>query len=393
MLHSNLFFIISALSISSVMYSQENKMNVIQLNFDTNKYEGLTLKIQGYRPPYGDAYKYARYFEGLKKGNSWIFSYPDSLYDKSEYFQLEDIICEDTERFIKFKHISHNDTIWAINPFFSNRDTIVMDAVYLQTDTFPNNLSVDNNGNTVVRTCLIDNYVLVCEPDSGLLSSMELTQSQFFWYDVDSLQYDEEVAKFINLVKTYPDSHALIGNLQNNLRIYQSKSDVQKVFDCFSQENKNSFFGKKINEYLTNIPSFDFENSILKTWDTGQSEAIVIDSTKYNLVVFSASWCVHCHKLIPVLKSIYADLSNKLAITYISVDEIEKIDNWRSLMEKENIPWRSLLAADDLEKIIDKYNVWAGIPHAMLVYPAGYFEAIDVRNEFDKERLYSLCGK
>ena len=226
--------------------------------------------------------------------------------------------------------------------------------------------------------------------DKELLSALETSKNDFWWNNVDSSQYDTKLDGYIDLVKKYPDSHCLIQQLYFILSYFKSKNDVQKVFDCFSQDNRNSFFGERINRYLTDNY---FKNSILKTWDTGKSEAIIIDSTKYNLILFSAFGCRPCREEIPLLKQIYEDLSDQLEMTYVSIDYSITVDEWRKLMRKENIPWRSVLAEDDdIDNIIEKYHV-AGIPYCLLVHPGGFLEPIDVRNQEDKDKLYSLCGK
>jgi thiol-disulfide isomerase/thioredoxin len=272
---------------------------------------------------------------------------------------------------------------------FINKDTTVINATYLQTDTFPNDFETDINGNTIFKTAFIDFYLLTSCQDKELLSSLEVTKSGFWGYNVDSSQYDTELDEYTDLVKKYPDSHSLIQSLNFTLNLFRSKNDVQKIFDCFSQDNKNSFYGKRLNQYLTDNY---FKNSILKTWDTGKNEAIVIDSTKYNLILFSSTGCRPCIEEIPVLKQIYKDLSDMLDMTYVSIDNSKMVDGWRDFMRKENIPWRSVLAEDNIDNIIEKYHV-LGTPYCLFVHPDGFMESIDVRIKEDKDKLYSLCGK
>lgn len=128
---------------------------------------------------------------------------------------------------------------------------------------------------------------------------------------------------------------------------------------------------------------------MLPAWNSANLEPIVKDSSKYNLVVFSASWCGPCHKQIPVLKEIYNDLHEYVDIVYVSIDEPETLEAWKALMRKEKIPWRSLLAVNDVKEVQDKYGAKA-IPLTLLVMPDGHKRRIDVRNEEDKEKLYRL---
>jgi thiol-disulfide isomerase/thioredoxin len=194
------------------------------------------------------------------------------------------------------------------------------------------------------------------------------------------------LSKYIDITKKYPESHFLINMLSKNLTQYNSKQDVEKVYNCFSESNKLSYYGLKVKNFL----SLKFENSVLPVCGSNNKELIVKDFSKYNLVVFSASWCIPCHEQIPLLKEIYRNFKNNLVITYVSLDEEKSIEAWANLMKKEEIPWRSLLAKDDLEKIKERYFV-NGIPHTMLVYPNGReVEILDVRKERNYKRLVGL---
>lgn len=192
--------------------------------------------------------------------------------------------------------------------------------------------------------------------------------------------------KYIDLAKKYPDSHSLLEMLNSRLRIFNSQTDVKKILDCFSNENRRSSIGKRINQYLSDT---FFNNSALTAWDTDNAEAIVLDSTKYNLVVFSASWCVPCIEEIPLLKRIYNDLSDKLDITYVSIDDSTEIEAWRQLMRDRNIPWRSVLAAGKLNYIKEEYFVSA-IPYSLFVHPGGRKESLELRHKKAQNYLYQI---
>ena len=58
---------------------------------------------------------------------------------------------------------------------------------------------------------------------------------------------------------------------------------------------------------------------------------------------------------------------------------------------EEDIPWRSLLAINEIKKIKSAYSV-REIPYTILVYPGNScFKVIDVRKKEGKDKLYSLC--
>ena len=368
--------------ISFVLFScsKENNTNVILLNLEPNNYRELVLEIQSHLNPN------PLYIKGVRNDNYWAFCYPDTLYDKIVSFTIQENTHIDTLlRCIGLKYVCNEDTLGMGNLSFANTDTTVVNATYLRTDTFPNIPVFEKEGKWIYGTELGDFYLLTSYQDKELLSAMELTNNGFFWHNVDASQYDTEFDKFMDLVKKYPDSHSLIVMLDSRINIFKSKNDVKKIFDSFSQNNKDSYYGKIIKKYLMD----NFQNSILKTWDTGKSEAIIIDSTKYNLVIFSYAGCRPCIEEIPLLKQIYEDLSNQLDMTYVSLDNSKTVGDWQQLMRKEDIPWRCVLAEDDVVNIINKYRLNL-FPYSLLVHPGGFFEPIDIRNKEDKDKLYSL---
>lgn len=121
-------------------------------------------------------------------------------------------------------------------------------------------------------------------------------------------------------------------------------------------------------------------------------EQVIVDSKKYNLIVFSASWCEPCRKEIPILKQVYNDLNRKLDMVYISLDNVKTVAAWQKLINVESIPWRSLSAYENINKVQQQYNVVFGIPCILLVAPNGTAEFLDVRKAEDKQRLYQLLG-
>jgi len=110
-----------------------------------------------------------------------------------------------------------------------------------------------------------------------------------------------------------------------------------------------------------------------------------------NLIVFSASWCEPCHELIPILKGIYADLKDRLDFTYISMDEKKTANSWRKLLQDKDIPWRSLMAENEIDEVKLMYNPGGNIPLALLVYPDKTIDKIYLWDNVQREKLYSIC--
>lgn len=202
------------------------------------------------------------------------------------------------------------------------------------------------------------------------------------------MNYEKYIDQYLKIIERYPDSRFLTAQIAMNLQSYKIKEDLRKLYNVFSEIGRQTSWGKIIYDYIEN--HYTFPNTILPAWDSGELEPVVQDSIKFNLIIFSASWCRPCHEQIPLLKEIHADLKEKITITYISLDEPKSVNDWKNLMQKENIPWRSLLAADNVKSIQERYYAKA-IPYTLLVYPNKQVEIIDVRIKSDKDKLYSLC--
>lgn len=199
-------------------------------------------------------------------------------------------------------------------------------------------------------------------------------------------------ANIINydLIKQNSKSLWLMKDIYQNKECYTSIDTLKMIYNLFDKSVQASKKGKQFKDYCDRLQKFArFDNIRLPECKSGKSEPIIVDSAKYNLVVFSASWCGYCHQLIPLLKEMYMDLKSQLDIVYISIDEKETVEGWKKLMEKKEIPWRSLLAVNNVEAIKNKYFI-SGIPDSYLIYPNGKFEKFDVRNASNKAKLYKL---
>ena len=367
--------------------SRERDTNVVRLNFGTNEYKEVLLKITCEDDSIFTS-------SGSLEGDSWIFEYPRSLYEKCMSFKFDIPTHIDTlRRMISFKQIIDNDTLRAPQFMFDDVDTVIINAdLKIKTDTFPNLLTMDKVSNKIFSVTLLnDAYFVNNITDKEYLSSVELaTNSYFITTVLDTANYDNVINLYVKTVRKYPDSHSLIAMLNDLKNQYHVKDNVQKIFDNFSDKQKQSYFGLKIQKFLSD--TYYFKNRSLPAWDTEIQEPIIKDSSKINLVIFSASWCRPCIAEIPILKKIAGELSDKVAMVYISMDDTTTVDAWKKLMIDKEITWRSLVAANNLEEIKKQfYN--PGYPTVLMVYPDGKYEEIDVRYEPDLKKLYEISLK
>ena len=289
-------------------HSQERDTNVVRLNFGTNEYEEIILTIRCMGAHLGEDSTF--HFEGSLNDDSWIFEYPRSLYEKCLSFRFFIPTHIDTiEHIISFKHIIDNDTIRAAQYLFENVDTVNINVgLKIETNTFQRLKLVEdivNNKRVFVNVWGLDDvYFLKDITDKEYLSSVELAANRGFITNILDPEYDEIINRYAKTVRKYPDSHTLINFLFRLKQQYHTKDDVQKIYNNFSDKQKQSYFGKGILEFLSDTTVFYFKNILLPAWDTENIEPIIKDFSKINLVIFSASWCANCIDEIPLLKKI-----------------------------------------------------------------------------------------
>ena len=354
-------------------HSQERDINVIRLNFGTNDYKEIILEIRC-----GPDSIY--YFSGSFNDDSWIFDYPRSLYEKSQSFRFFSTYTDTIQHSISFRQIIDNDTLTARRYMFDNVDTVIINAgLKIETRTFQRGKYVD----------LDDVYFLNDITDKEYLSSVELTANVFFITDYMDPDFDEITNQYAKIVKKYPDSHSLIRLLSLLKRQYRTKDNIKMIYDNFSDKQKQSYSGMEIQKFLTDTV-FYFKNTLLPAWDTENPEPIINDFSKINLVIFSASWCRPCIAEIPLLKKIAGELSDKIEMVYISMDDSTSVDAWKKLMIDKEITWRSVLATRNLKEINEQFI--PGLPSVLMVYPDGKYEEIEIRYDADLKKLYEIVG-
>jgi len=357
-------------------HSRERDTNVIRLNFETNEYEKLILQLRC-----GPDSTF--YFSGTLNDGSWILKYPRRLYEKCRAFCFFISPPTDTIRHsISFNQIIDNDTLMVRQYMFDDVDTVTINAgLKIETKSIPNTKPV----------ILYDVYFLNNMPGKEYLTFVELYANEFFITGFLDTDYNEIVNQFAKTVQKYPDSHSLIVFLNDLKRQYYVKDNVQKIYNNFSDRQKQSCSGVEIQKFLSDTV-FYFKNALLPAWDTEKPEPIIKDFSKINLVIFSASWCGPCRAEIPILKKIAGELGDKIAMVYISMDKTTTVDAWKKLMIDQKITWRSVLAANSLEEI-NKQFFNPEYPTVLMVYPDGKYEEIEVRYDADLKKLYEVVGK
>jgi len=330
---------------------------------------------------------------GIKTGNfTWEITIPDEIVRDSETMQLLSCVYDsksNSQRIVRFISKGLQKNVNIVNVGVDGPNNYIY-GTYLDSTLIPDDrfkVRVNNKDSVITGNTIIENFQLVIKDESSDMA-VRAHDPFFSWFlnsADEAISYESYLASYTALAKKFPDSRFLMSNLAGNLNLYKSKEDIKKVYQNFSTKHKYTIWAKKVESFLYNTK---FTNKILPT-TKNTYEKIVRDVSKYNLVVFTASWCGPCIEEIPLLKKIYKDLGKNLILTYVSVDRKKDVTAFVKLTREKAIPWRSLFAYENLEENKRIYFV-ESIPHSILVFPDQTMEIIDVRKDSDRLKLYSL---
>lgn len=384
-----LYFFILIYVICSNFASAQTK--IINFQLDGKKYETMYLRAN----LYGLKSLYT-YIKGLSgDGYNWRFNIPDSIASHTQWYDIRTREYDPAQKQIfgiNMAAILRNDTIDGAGGrlllhYDEKMPTLKMKYVKSKIFNVPSYRITDSlfmeNGQLIFDQFLLDPIVngsdFEIELENPRISTPYLyNDNHTFVYLLDSLS------------QKYPDSRYLMNIASIYLVSRANNIEGKKIYNNFSKTNRDTYWGERMLKYLH---TFEFKNMKLPvTNNLDKEELIITDSEKYNLIVFSASWCGPCIEEIPILKEIYNDLKENLNIIYVSIDEKKTVVAWQNLIQTKSIPWRSLNAYKNIDEVQQQYNLVFGIPYNLLVTPNGKAELIDIRKTEDRQQLYHLMN-
>ncbi|WBL23833.1 TlpA disulfide reductase family protein [Zunongwangia sp. HRR-M8] len=151
---------------------------------------------------------------------------------------------------------------------------------------------------------------------------------------------------------------------------------VKTIFNSFSDQNKNSIYGKIIYDLIDKkIPQVNDNAPDFKAKDIKGNEISLANYRgKYLLIDFWADWCKPCTAKFPEVKSLIEKYkAQDLKVLFVSFDKTE--EEWRKSVEKRNIKnWDNtyigLRNLSNKESISYKYDIQP-IPAYILINKNG----------------------
>jgi thiol-disulfide isomerase/thioredoxin len=314
-------------------------------------------------------------------GSHWIFTIPDSVVEKSFYFVFRGQT--PTENHIGFLDVVQGDTLIGREIHFEKDEQLIrLKAAYHHTTHEVNYQYIPDLKKTIALQEWDADYFFI-DPTQNCYLKESMTKS--IWGILQSgKKYDDKVNEMASRIKEKPTSTYYLTWLAMTPNYY-TKQDISMLYYLFSDEMQRSYIGKKIYDEFS---TFKISNVSLTNCDTKIEERIVADPDKYTLLIFSASWCAPCRKKIPMLKKIYKEtIGQALNMVYITIDDEKMLPQWKKLIRKEHIPWRSLSLNN--KELQDSWNIGA-IPDYILIDPKWNARKINLNDENDINNLYSI---
>jgi len=189
------------------------------------------------------------------------------------------------------------------------------------------------------------------------------------WKKIGKIDSLTQISR-INYMKSHPNTYTSVielGYLKNQL----PKDTIQKIFDNYTPEIKESKYAKVVEVFLReNISKIgdkfhDFEGMNQK----GKKVKFSNIRGEYTLLDFTAAYCGPCIQAAEELVKINKDYSDSLKI--VSFTQDPQKDVWLKSLERDKVTWNSIWDGKGrYSETSIKYGI-QGIPTFILINPEG----------------------
>ena len=243
--------IITIIAVTSFfhLYGHESD-NEIRVHLTGKKYDSLNMII---RIDHGGERAVRKAIPGVtQNGYDWLFSYPDSIYEKHTYITFEMPTAVDSIGYgIGFKLVIEMDTLFAGGGCLTKgKSEVYLD--YLYTDVHSGVIVYSETAKTyILRTFYQDQFLVKPSSDLGLIASIEALSMRYCKFPkIETENYDQQLDQYLQLTKKYPNSRYLAFYLNSSFTPFNSKKDIDLIYNCFTAEIKQSIFGERIKDFL-----------------------------------------------------------------------------------------------------------------------------------------------
>jgi len=318
-----IIFIAGLLVFSKTIFANDSLITTqIYLKLETLEQDSFDVEITLFDSYLGNGYRLFHTFSNLKNGASISLTLPE--------ISMGMLIIKKGEQFL------------------SNSGSVVFggDTLYAQPDSSKAVIIVKGGENEFMQ----ENFMLPFNLPSKITSNKSFKSKMVQRaYDLEipenfmfQTMYSEYLRNVLSLVKQHSNSFNILRLLNDN-----SANITLKVLDTaltiFNERIINTVQGRRLKSIITNgkwlinkpdLTVVKLENIIGKE----KSLASLIDSTKFTFIDFWTSWCVPCRAFNTSLAKKYDSLNtNKIQIISISIDE--DIENWKTALAKDKLPW------------------------------------------------------
>lgn len=346
--------------------------NNLVINYDVKDFEN-TLQITGEGAKINNYLIAKRAIEKEQLGNKKDFY----IYDETKYKELFNKIADlqiqvlettagipeayvaNEKRNINYFYLSMLADYEAAHKYYTRKNNFKVSAGFL---TELENIDYDNGTDyesSVYYKKLVNNH---------------------FSKKIKEIISTERISTGMALIKSISDIKD--SKLKNGLLFdYAEKNldretDVKRFYDAFMTNSTNEDHKNKITDAFNKLnsthvgepsPKFvNYENN------TGGTTSLDDLKGKYVYIDVWATWCGPCIREIPALKNVEKQFHGKnIEFVSISIDKKKDYDKWKKMIVDKDLKGIQLIADNEWQSVFVKDYSIKGIPHFILIDPAG----------------------